>query len=231
MSVRFVRRDFAGHLKKGASFLSDLEKKFIDKYTPKVPSWLGTQHLTMLTFVWIGLIVYFSYLAKYNVNWMWVVSICISFQYLTDVFDGAVGRFRNTGLIKWGYYMDHFADYLFLSSMLTGYSFIVSDQNKYLLFFVLIVFTGFMVSSFLIFNVTNELEIVYFKFGPTEMRIMLILINTAIIFLGIQFVEKNVPPYIIFFPGLILLVSVYRRQRHIWQIDIEDKKRKSGKIS
>ena len=90
MAVRFVRRDFAGHLKKGASFLSDLEKKFIDKYTPKVPSWLGTQHLTMLTFVWIGFIVYFSYLAKYNVNWMWVVSICIAFQYLTDVFDGAV---------------------------------------------------------------------------------------------------------------------------------------------
>lgn len=231
MAQRFVRRDFAGHLKKGASFLSDREKKFIQRYTPKVPSWLGTQHLTLLSFVWVAFIVYFSYLAKYNVNWMWAVSLCIVLQYLTDIFDGAVGRFRKTGLVKWGYYMDHFLDYLFLTSMLTGYSFIVSDHNKYLIFFVLVVFTGFMVSSFLIFNVTNELEITYFKFGPTEMRIMLILINTAIIFLGVELVEKKILPYIIFVPGLILLISVYRRQRHIWKIDIEDKKRESKKTS
>lgn len=218
-------RDFAGHLKKGASFLSDLERQFIQRYTPHVPGWLETQHLTLLTFIWIGLIIYFSYLAKYNINWLWVVSLCIVLQYLTDVFDGAVGRYRKTGLVKWGYYMDHFADYLFLSSMLTGYSFIVNDHYKYLLFFVLIIFTGFMVSSFLIFNVTNELEISYFKFGPTEMRLMLILINTAIIFLGIHFVETKLLPYIIFLPLIVLVISVYRRQRHIWVLDQKDKKR------
>lgn len=223
------RKDFAGHLKKGASFLSDLEQRFIKKYTPKVPSWLQTQHLTLLSLVWVALIIYFSWLAKRNVGWMWLVSICIFLQWISDIFDGAVGRFRDSGLIKWGYYMDHFMDYLFLCSVLTGYSFLVSDHNKYLLFFVLIIFSAFMVSSYLIFNVTNELEITYFKMGPTEMRIMLILINTAIIFSGVNFVETHVLPYIIFLPAVVLLLSVYRRQRHIWGIDQDDKKSGNGK--
>lgn len=218
------RRDFAGHLKKGASFLSDLEQRFIRRVTPKIPSWIETQHLTLLTFVWIGLIIYFSYLAKSNINWMWVVSLCIVLQYLTDIFDGAVGRYRGTGLVKWGYYMDHFADYLFLSSMLTGYSFIVNDHYKYLIFFIMVIFTGFMVSSFLIFNVTNELEITYFKFGPTEMRLILIFINTAIIFLGVDYGQKYILPYMIWLPLIVLVVSVYRRQRHIWELDQKDKK-------
>lgn len=223
------RKDFAGHLKKGASFLSDHEQSFIKKYTPSVPSWLQTQHLTVLSLLWVALITYFSFLAKKNVNWMWLVSICIFLQWISDIFDGAVGRFRNSGLIKWGYYMDHFMDYLFLCSVLTGYSFLVSDHNKYLLFFVLIIFSAFMVSSYLIFNVTNELEITYFKVGPTEMRIMLILINTTIIFLGVSFVEAHVLPYLIFIPLVVLVMSVYRRQRHIWGIDQEDRKSGNGK--
>ena len=223
------RKDFAGHLKKGASFLSDHEQQFIKKYTPRVPSWLQTQHLTLLSLVWVGLIIYFSFLAKKNVSWMWIVSICVFLQWISDVFDGAVGRYRGSGLVKWGYYMDHFMDYLFLCSVLIGYSFLVSDHNKYLLFFVLIIFSAFMVSSYLIFNVTNELEITYFKMGPTEMRIMIILINTAIIFLGINFVEKHVLIYVIFLPLAVLVASVYRRQRHIWQIDLEDKKNGSGR--
>jgi phosphatidylglycerophosphate synthase len=30
----------------------------------------------------------------------------IVFQYITDLLDGEIGRKRNTGLIKWGFYMD-----------------------------------------------------------------------------------------------------------------------------
>ena len=53
---------------------------------------------------------------------LWFVSLMIVLQYLTDLFDGEVGRQRNTGLIKWGFYMDHFLDYLFLSSLVfVGY--------------------------------------------------------------------------------------------------------------
>lgn len=222
------RKDFAGHLKKGATFLSDIEKQFIDRYVDKIPRFIQTYHLTWLGLVWIVLIIFFSFLARDNIQWMWAVSACILLQYLSDVFDGAIGRRRNTGLIKWGYYMDHFMDYLFLSAVLTGYSLLVSDQNKYLLFFILIIFGAFMVSSYLMFNITNELEIAYFKIGPTELRLLLILINTAIIFLGIRFFEEKILPYSIILPLIVLAVSVWRRQKRIFEIDLTEKERRAG---
>ena len=64
----------------------------------------------------------------------------ITLQWLTDSLDGAIGRYRNVGLIRWGYYMDHFLDYIFLCSILIGYSLILPDNFKYLLFFLLAIF-------------------------------------------------------------------------------------------
>ncbi|MBI2051976.1 hypothetical protein HYT33_04425, partial [Candidatus Roizmanbacteria bacterium] len=71
------RKDFAGHLKKGATFLSDIEKQFIDRYVDKIPRFIQTYHLTWLGLVWIVLIIFFSFLARDNIQWMWAVSACI----------------------------------------------------------------------------------------------------------------------------------------------------------
>jgi len=43
------------------------------------------------------------------------------FHYFTDHFDGKLGNFRDRGLRKWGFYMDHLVDYGFLCSILIGY--------------------------------------------------------------------------------------------------------------
>src|SRR3989344_990210 len=119
------KEEFAGDRKKGESLFHNIEKKFIDKYVSKIPIFIKSYQLTLTTILWCFLIILFSYLAKNNINWLWGVSACIFLQYITDSFDGALGRYRNSGLIKWGYYMDHFLDYIFLCSILIGYSFIL----------------------------------------------------------------------------------------------------------
>ena len=75
-----------------------------------MPRWLETYHLTLLTPVWAILIVVFSYLAARDLRWLWMVSLMIVFHYFTDHFDGKLGKFRDTGLRKWGFYMDHLFD-------------------------------------------------------------------------------------------------------------------------
>src|SRR3989338_1548416 len=111
--------------KEGKWFTQDAENKFRNKIVPHIPRFIETYHLTCLTFLWSGLIVLFGWLARNDINWLWFISLMIIFQYITDLFDGALGRYRDTGLIKWGYYMDHFLDYVFLCSILIAYSFIV----------------------------------------------------------------------------------------------------------
>jgi hypothetical protein len=57
---------FAGASKTNTSFLTPLERRLARVVIPRIPSWLETHHLTMLTLVWALLILLFSYLAARN---------------------------------------------------------------------------------------------------------------------------------------------------------------------
>ena len=115
-------KSFGGDKKVGQSILSGPEKALVRWGQDKIPLWLETYHLTLLTVLWSLLTVFFGFLAKGNISWLWLVSLMIVFQYLTDLYDGAIGRSRNTGLIKWGFFMDHFLDFVFINSLvLAGY--------------------------------------------------------------------------------------------------------------
>ncbi len=213
---------FAGDKKVSLSLLGNWEKKIVSRYVKKIPKQIETYHLTLTTILWSSLIILFSYCAaNFNIHWMWATSLMIIFQYFTDLFDGAVGRYRNTGLIRWGYYMDHFLDYVFLCSILIGYSFIFNDKFNSL-FFILSVFGAFMVNSFLSFAATNEFKIEYLKIGPTEIRILFILLNIPIVFFEKTYVAPLLP-YILILSIFGLIFIVFETQKIIWKKDMEIK--------
>src|ERR1041384_4423736 len=97
--------EFAGASKTNNSFLSPLERRLAPLVIPRIPLWLETHHLTMLTVVWSLLILVFSAMAAGNMRWLWMVNLMIALQWLTDHYDGKIGKHRKTGLVRWGYYM------------------------------------------------------------------------------------------------------------------------------
>jgi archaetidylinositol phosphate synthase len=213
---------FAGDKKFGTSLLAKPEEKLKKVLLPLVPSWLETYHLTATTLLWGLMVIIFGYLATYQKLFLWASSLMIAMQYITDLLDGAIGRKRDTGLVKWGYYMDHFLDFLFLCCMLIGYLFILENQFKYMLFFVLALFGCFMVNSFLAFAATNEFRISYMGIGPTEVRIIFIVVNGLIATLGQTHLAKALP-YVLGFSAFGLFVTVFRTQKEIWDIDMAAK--------
>lgn len=214
-----INEPFRGDQKVGLSLLGKIEKRFIENNWHRFPGWIETYHLTLTTIIWsIGIIV-FGYLAQFSHHWLWGSSLMIFLQWFTDAFDGAIGRNRKTGLIRWGYYMDHFLDYAFLCSILIGYAFIVNDQFN-TQFFILAVFGGFMVNSFLAFAASNEFKIEYFKIGPTEIRLLFILINTTIILFGKTHLAWTLP-YILLLSLGCLIYTVYETQKQIWKKDMK----------
>lgn len=215
---------FQGDKKEGTWLLAKAEVKLKNWLVPKVPLWLETYHLTLTTLLWCALIIAFSFLARYKIHFLWVVSFSIFGQYITDLLDGEIGRQRNTGLIKWGYYMDHFLDYLFLCSILIGYGLMVADHNKYMLFYILALFGAFMVNSFLSFAATGQFRISYMGVGPTEIRLLFIIVNTLIIFLADKIEIPLVLPYVLAGAAFLLFVTVYKTQKMLWKIDMENKK-------
>ncbi len=215
-------QEFAGAQKTNTSFLSPLERRLAPIVIPRIPRWLETYHLTMLTLLWSVMIVVFSYLAAKNIRWLWMVSVMIALQWVTDHYDGKVGKYRNTGLVRWGYYMDHLLDYFFLSSILIGYSFILPERESFQLLLMLALFAAYDFSTFLAFAATNKLKISCLKFGPTEFRLALIVINALLITFGTKHMVSGLK-WVNAGAAVGLCFLIYGTQKKIWRIDMESR--------
>jgi len=212
-------QDFAGAHKTNNSFLSPLERRLAPIVIPRIPRWIETQHLTMLTLIWSLLILLFSALAARDIRWLWLVSLMIFLQWVTDHYDGKVGKYRNTGLVRWGYYMDHLLDYFFLCSILLGYAFILPERSRFQLLLMLALFAAYDFSTFLAFAATDKLTISHLKFGPTEFRLALIVINGLLINFGTKHMIGGLK-WVNAGAAVGLCVLIYTTQKRIRQIDM-----------
>jgi len=218
----YGQQTFAGAGKSNHGLLGPLERRLASYVLPRVPRWLETYHLTLLTPVWSVGIAVFGFLAASNLRWLWLTNLMIVFHYFTDYFDGKLGKYRNTGLRKWGFYMDHLFDYVFLCSILVGYSFLIPQKSMFSLLLVLCVFSAFMFHTFLMLAATEEFKVSFSRFGPTELRIVLIIINALLIKFGTRGLKGSL--FWIAVGGTIALsILAYLAQRKLWQVDMEAK--------
>lgn len=223
-----ARDGFAGARKTNQSLLAPLERRLAPWVVPRIPRWIETHHLTLLTIAWCAGILWFSAKAAADLRWLWLVSLMIVFQWVTDHFDGKVGKFRNTGLVKWGFYMDHFLDYVFLCAVVAGYAWILPDRSAFALLCLLAVFAGFMAHAFLSMSVNETLQISYVKLGPTEFRLALVVINGLLIRFGTTTMAHALP-YVAAGGALALAVLVYVTQRQIWRADMAARGREQSR--
>ena len=206
------------------TLLSAPEKRFILWLAPKFPAWITSWQLTLMTVLWALGVIGFGMLAGRtgNLHWLWLSSLMVFLQWFTDCFDGAIGRHRNEGLIKWGFYMDHFLDFVFMCSVFIGWSFLFEGASNILLWFMSLGMGCLMVNAFLGFGATNQFKITYLATGPTEMRLYFMLINAAITIFGTGWLDKSLL-YIFIAFWLGIIVVVYRTQKRIYALDMEIK--------
>lgn len=221
-AITIDTQQFAGDKKVGKSLLTEPENKLKQLLIPVIPEAVETYHLTMLTLVWSIINVVVAFYAATNLNLLWIISLMIVLQYLTDLLDGELGRQRNTGLIKWGFYMDHFLDFIFLCSLVFVGHMIAPGGLEIWSFALVVILGSFMVNSFLSFGATNEFEIYYYGIGPTETRIAFILVNTLIMVFGTDYFPVLLPMVVITCLGG-LIVNTYQIQKKLWLHDMQAK--------
>jgi phosphatidylglycerophosphate synthase len=217
-----VHPEFAGDRKASRSILHGPEQALIRWAIAHMPPWLQGYHLTLMSFLWSALTALFGYLARTDLNWFWGVSGMVVCQYLTDSFDGSLGRARRAGTIKWGFYMDHFLDYVFLCTLVLAGYFIAPPGVGVYFFLLMMLLGGFLVSSFLLFAATNRFVIAVHGIGPTELRIVLLALNTLIIFTGTSHFRITVP--LLCAACLVgLAVLVKGSSDEVWALDMAKK--------
>ncbi len=212
---------FAGDRKTGQSLLGPIERRFIDWAVPKVPKPIMSHHLTMLTLAWSILMVLFGALANSQPVWLHAMSVLVFLQWLTDSLDGSLGKYRKQGLVKWGFFMDHFLDLLFAGSLVIAYSFMVEVWWLRLCFLVLLLVTcAAMAVSFLAFAATNKFQIAYYGIGPTEIRIGYIALNTLVYVVGTAVFSWGVPVVLAMNIAALVVLAV-QTSKQLWALDVE----------
>ncbi len=194
------------------------ERWLIERTVGRFPGWIQGWHLTLMTIAWSAGVIGFSYLARSDPRWLWGCSAMLAAQWFTDSFDGALGRLRETGIPRWGFYMDHMLDFVFMWCVFIGYAFVLGEESAALVVVWAFVYSAMMASSFLDYGATGAFKITHMGLGPTELRLAFIGLNAAICAFGAQFLELALPWVVAAFAaGLVVMVA--RVQRRIWRLD------------
>jgi phosphatidylglycerophosphate synthase len=210
--------------------LAAAEKRLIQVWVGRFPPWIEGYHLTLLTLVWSAGMLLFGYLAaRLTIHFLWASCLMLAAQWFTDSFDGALGRLRDTGIPKWGFHMDHYLDFVFSWCTVVGYAFLMTTPGAtWGIFILAFLYSLLMVNSFLGFAATGEFKITYLGAGPTEVRLLFILLNAAIVFWGPGFMQALLP-WVIAASVLLVAFVTYRTQKYVWAIDMADKRRRLGR--
>src|SRR5438874_2286684 len=158
------------------SFLATAEKRALIYLARHTPAWINSDHLTALGFA-AQLITGLTYvLAVTNRLWLIAGIGCLALNWLGDSMDGTLARVRNRQRPRYGFYVDHILDaigtfFLFAGLALSGYmtpavawGFLIA----YLLLSIEVCLATYALGTF---------HLSYWRFGPTELRILLIIGN------------------------------------------------------
>jgi phosphatidylglycerophosphate synthase len=211
---------FDGTRSKNDSFLSGLNQKFISLTAPLVPSWIQTYHLTACTYLWAFLCFLSGYLSRDNPSWLWIMALSVFGHYITDALDGEIGRRRHTGLVRWGFYVDHFGDFVFLICILIGLSYPTPPHLFRWLMVLMGVWSTFFVNAYFIWIIHKQYTLAFFRISSIEIQLIL----GAVI---ISFAQWGSPALAIFLHVLVplsmigLIIVFLRAQYKLWHQDLD----------
>jgi phosphatidylglycerophosphate synthase len=162
------------------SLTAAVEKKALVWMAERLPPSINADHLTVLGLLafLVGGICY--WLCRRDPAWLHAVNACLVLNWLGDSLDGTVARVRQKLRPRYGFYVDHMVDALAALFLLLGlaYSTLVTPALAIALlvaYFFLTINMGYATHALGVFKIS------FGAVGGTEMRILLALVNLAVL--------------------------------------------------
>jgi archaetidylinositol phosphate synthase len=162
------------------SLTAALEKRALMWMAERMPRWVTSDQLTMLGFVAQIAAGACYALARYNRYALLLVIVCMALNWFGDSMDGTLARVRNQPRPRFGFYVDHMID-VFVSVALMGGLAFSGFVHWQVAIAMLIAFLLLSSESFLATYTLSRFELSQGLFGPTEIRILLIVGNFALL--------------------------------------------------
>lgn len=164
------------------SLLNPSEKVILRALARRIPLFVTSDHLTAIGVVGAVIVLVGYALTTYSPAWLWLANAGFFINWFGDSLDGTLARFRNQQRPLYGFYIDHNLDCVCAFLMVLG-----AGMSAYMSLTValLIIVPYFMLDVFVMINahLKNEFQLTFAKLGPTELRLIIILVNTCFFFI------------------------------------------------
>ena len=206
-----------------ASILAGRERNLLNRLCGGLPDWVTPDILTAIGFV--GAVATGVAYAATNISpiFLFLASIGLLINWFGDSLDGSLARYRKRERDRYGFFLDHSVDAfgnLFISFGLGLSPFVSMDVALFTL-------VGYLLLGLFVFlsqQVSGALRLSFLGFGPTELRLVMIVVNLAMFLLGpvpVRFMGREMPihNFSVGALGLILIClflgNVYRTAREL----------------
>jgi phosphatidylglycerophosphate synthase len=176
-------RDIKEHKRVNDILLGPLERPALKWLAAHLPAWISPDICTFIGVLGAIVVMGGYLLSGLNRNFLWLASLGFIVNWFGDSLDGTLARFRGIERPIYGFFIDHVTDavgqvLIFLGLGMTPYVRFDIACLTLIAYFLLSVLV------YVRMCVEGEFRISYGRLGPTEIRVLAILLNTSMYFFG-----------------------------------------------
>ena len=161
------------------SFLAPIEKRCLIWLAHHTPPWINSDHLTLLGLLSLLAAGLSYWYASVNRTGLLLVIVCLCLNWLGDSLDGTLARVRNRLRPRYGFYVDHIVD-AFGTFFLLGGLGLSGYMDRGIATGLLIAYFLLTIEVYLATYTLGTFHLSFWKFSPTELRILLMAGNLAL---------------------------------------------------
>lgn len=171
------------HIRINDILLGPLERPALRWLAAHQPRWMTPDKLTGIGVVGAIMIFIGYVLSNVDKNYLWFASLGFVVNWYGDSLDGTLARYRHIERPKYGFFIDHTVDALTELIIILGLG--LSPYLRFDLAALLLI--SYLLMSILVYirtAVSGVFQLSYIGLGPTELRVIAILANSAVYFGG-----------------------------------------------
>jgi archaetidylinositol phosphate synthase len=179
MAVVCTLPGMSDHVRQHGSLTAAAEKRLLVWIARRLPSWVNSDHLTLLALAAMALAGAGYALARYDRRALWLVVAALALNWFGDSLDGTLARVRRAERPRYGFYVDHVLDIVGITLLVAGLS-CSGFMNPVIALALLVAYLLVSGEVFLATAVRHVFRMSFAGFGPTELRIVLAIGTVAL---------------------------------------------------
>ncbi len=174
-------KDVKEHERVNDILLGQFERPLLQWLAGSMPKWVTPDVLTAIGIAGAVMIFAGYSLTGVSRGFLWLVNFGLVVNWFGDSLDGTLARYRRIERPRYGFFVDHTVDAFSEFLIVIGLG-----LSKYVTFEVAaMALIGYLMMSVLVYvrtYVDGIFQISYGRFGPTEVRVILLLMNLVFFF-------------------------------------------------